>query len=186
MKLKKEQITNGILLVLLALFLFTPLGFHVRVQVSKWISFSPSKLDIEKQEVLSSYTWQLRDLKNDLWQFEDTKGKVVVVNFWATWCPPCVAEMPDLQRLYDAYGDKVVFAFVASDELEKVKAFLEKKRYNLPVYFNQTTAPIELEHPTIPTTYIIDRAGKIVLKETGAADWDSEEVFELLDELLAN
>ncbi len=184
MTITRNKLLDGLLILLLILFLFTPVGFHVKVQVNKWFSFSPTQLAQKDQKSLASYDWQLLDMEGSRFNFGETRGKVVIVNFWATWCPPCVAEMPSFQQLYEVYGNKVQFIFYANDEAARVQSFLNKKKYSFPVYLSGTRTPIELEHPSIPTTYIIDAHGNIVLKEVGAADWDSQTVYELLDRLL--
>lgn len=185
MKISKEQLTNAGFVIVLALILFTPLGFHARVFVSKIVAFSPSVLDADEQVVLPNYNWKLTSLADQSYNFETAKGKVILINFWATWCPPCVAEMPVLQELYDDYGEKVEFVFVAHDEQEKVSSFLAKKGYNFPVYFENTKTPNLLSSTSIPTTYIIDTTGKIVVEKTGAANWNSATTRELLDTLIA-
>lgn len=185
MKITRNKVMDGLLLLVLILFLFTPVGFHIKVQVNKWFSFSPEPLAQKDQKSLRAYDWQLFDMDGKRFNLEETRGKVVVVNFWATWCPPCVAEMPSFQQLYEAYGSNVQFVFYANDELERVQSFMVKKKYSFPVYIAGTEVPAELEHPSIPTTYIIDTQGNIVLKEVGAADWDSRAVFDLLDRLLS-
>lgn len=184
MKLKKENLSNFAFIALLALLLFTPLGFHARVFVSRIFSFSPSELEKEEQFTLSSYNWKLITLGGEAFNFKNAKGKVVLVNFWATWCPPCVAEMPSLQALYADYGGKIEFVMVASDEHEKVKVFLNKTKYDFPVYFERSTSPEVLSAEYIPTTFIIDKKGKIVIEKTGSANWNSTTTRELLENLI--
>jgi thiol-disulfide isomerase/thioredoxin len=133
---------------------------------------------------VKNYDWQLINADGKEINFEMTKGKVVLVNFWATWCPPCVAEMPSLQDLYNDYNEKVEFMFVAQDKVEKVSAFIAKKGYTLPVYYSRTEAPKLLTSKSIPTTYVINKEGKIIVAETGAADWNSDKVRKILDGLL--
>ena len=91
-----------------------------------------------------------------------------------------------LQNLYNDYGDKVAFMLVAQDKTEKVAAFIEKKGYDLPVYYSMTEPPNVLTSKSIPTTYVINKEGKIIVAETGAADWNSEKIRNLLDELIAD
>ena len=93
------------------------------------------------------------------------RGKVICINFWATWCAPFVAEMPSLQSLYDSYGDKVTFLFIANDEVETVDTFMQKRGYTLPIYYVDNEVPTALEHSSIPTTYWIDKSGRIVIKK---------------------
>ncbi|MEL6916942.1 MAG: TlpA disulfide reductase family protein [Bacteroidota bacterium] len=184
MKWTKSKLINGAVLVFLMLYLFTPVGFYIKVQINSLLSFSPSALVSEEQERLTDYQWPLKKQKGGGFNLEENRGKVVLLNFWATWCAPCVAEMPSFQKLYDRYSKKVEFVFLASDTEQKVGAFLHKKNYTFPVYFAQAKAPDQLSHKSIPTTYIIDRKGNIVLKEVGTANWNSDMVSNLLDELL--
>jgi Thiol-disulfide isomerase and thioredoxins len=186
MKITKEQIGNGIWILIIVLILFTPVGFHVRVWVSKAMAevFSADVVEDDEQITLEDYHWNLVGLDGKQIDFQSAKGKVAVVNVWATWCPPCVAELPKFVELYADYKDKVVFAFVANDEKEKVVSFLKKKGYQLPVYLQASKSPAELESSTIPATYIISKSGKIVVDERGAANWNSESTRALLDELI--
>lgn len=187
MKLSKEQIGNGIWILAIVLILFTPIGFHLRVWANKVIAMTMSAdvVDNDERITLEDYQWNLVGLDGKQIDFQSAKGKVAVVNVWATWCPPCVAELPSFADLYADYKDKVVFAFVANDEKDKVEVFLKKKGYTLPVYFQASAAPEELTSSSIPATYIISKSGKIVVDEKGAANWNSERIRTLLDELIA-
>ncbi|TMU50616.1 TlpA family protein disulfide reductase [Flagellimonas algicola] len=185
MKLSKEQISDGIWILAIVLILFTPVGFHLGVITGKLFSGSAGVIAEDKRETLENYQWKLVHLDGSQFNFEDTQGKVVLVNFWATWCPPCVAELPSMDRLHNAYKDKVIFAFVANDDKEKVQSFLVKREFDLPVYFEASRTPDLLVSRSIPATYILDKSGAIVVREIGAAQWDSEETRELLDQLLA-
>ena len=185
MKITKKQWINGAFVIGIILMLFTPVGFYARVFVGRLLSTSAAVLKTELQIPVKNYDWQLIDVYGNDFKFEQAKGEVVLVNFWATWCPPCVAEMPSLQNLYNDYGDKVTFMFVAQDKTEKVSAFMNKKGYNLPVYYSKTEAPNVLTSKTIPTTYVINKEGKIIIAETGVADWNSSKIRNLLDELVA-
>lgn len=187
-KLSKRQYSNIFSIAFILLFLFTPLRFHLGVYMNKLIVLTPfttpSTLEDNEQVILESYDWKLLDDSGIQYDFEDERGKVVFINFWATWCPPCVAELPSLQKLYDVYGDKITFLFIASDEVENVNAFMDKKGFTFPVRYKKSEYPDGLEHTSIPTTYIIDKLGKIVLEKSAVADWNSKEVHGILEELL--
>lgn len=185
MKLSRSQITNALWIVAILLILFTPVRYHLRMFVGNILFGSTHIVAKDDREILENYNWNLIDLQGNTLSFQDLKGKVVFVNFWATWCPPCVAELPSLVRLHQEYGSKVVFAFVAEDEEEKVRKFLVKKGYQLPVYFETSRTPDLLFSQTIPATYIISKSGEIVVKEFGVAKWDSNRNKQLLEELLA-
>lgn len=133
---------------------------------------------------LSAPDFSLQDRQGNTWTLSELKGQVVFVNFWATWCPPCVAEMPDLQHLHNAFGDKVQFFFIARDKKDRVSKFMTKNNYDLPVYFEAGFTPKTLYSPALPTTFIVDAKGNIVIAETGSADWNDESIHQLLENLL--
>jgi len=100
----------------------------------------------------------------------DLRGKVVIVNFWATWCPPCRAEIPDLVALQAAYGDRLQIIGVSQDEgpIDGVKRFAADQRMNYPIVM--TTVEIEKAFPgvtALPTSFVLDREGRIVQRHVG-------------------
>ena len=183
--MKKGRIVNILLIIFLGLLVFTPVGFHTKVIVNRLISFNPDVLDEEDRSQLSSYNWQLQSRSGYAIDFNETRGKVVLINFWASWCPPCVAEMPDLRDLYSDYKEDVVFLFVARDEQSKIDQFLKKHEYEIPVYYELGQPPIQISSNSLPTTYVISRTGEIIVAEKGAADWNSKKTRGLLDTLVS-
>lgn len=182
----KTQISNLVLLVFLVVFLFTPVGTQIKVYINRIVALSPSVKGTEDRITLKAedYQWKLQSITGERFDFDKTKGKVVLVNFWATWCPPCIAEMPSLQKLYNAYKDKVVFLFVSQESTQDIEAFMNKHDYDFPVYSPLSNVPKVLESSSIPTTYLIDPSGTIMINESGAANWNADKVHELLDNLL--
>ena len=185
MKLSKEQIGNLVWVVVILLILFTPIGFHARVLAGKIFAFDADVIKVEERKKLDNYSWTLTDIHGNSKNFNSYRNKVVVVNLWATWCPPCVAEMPSFSKLYEDYGDKVDFFFVANDKKDKVTAFLQKKGYEFPVYFEKSRGPELLSSNSIPATFILNKSGEIVVDERGVADWNSDSTRALLDTLIA-
>lgn len=147
---------------------------------------APRILKEEKQTMLTDldYNWTLAWSRNEPFYFSDLRDQVVVLNYWATWCPPCVAEMPEFQTLYKKYGDKAAFIFVTNDDPEVVEAFIKKNSYNLPVLYLAEAPPDPLSFTAYPTTYIISKEGRVVSRKTGAANWDSKAMANILDELI--
>ena len=131
------------------------------------------------------FNWDIKTSEGELIDPASLKGEVIFLNFWGTFCPPCIAEMPEIQKIYNAYNDRVKFILVAAESPEKVNNFLKSKGYTLPSYFGGRNMPAALTSPSIPTTYIISRDGRIVTKKVGAADWDSKATRKIFDELLA-
>ncbi|MEG2858411.1 MAG: TlpA disulfide reductase family protein [Clostridia bacterium] len=109
-------------------------------------------------------------------RLSDFLGKPVVLNFWASWCPPCKGEMPDFQKLYDEVGDDVVFMMVNQTDgqretQKKAAAFIEKQGYTFPVYFDtDLAASMTYQVYSIPTTVLVDVQGNLVAISPGQMD----------------
>src|SRR5690606_16688498 len=109
----------------------------------------------------------------------DLKGKVVFMNFWATWCPPCKAEMPSIQVLKEKFKDRedVVFLLVEIEhEQEKAHDFLKQNNLDLPIYYPESQIPANWLGQSIPATVILDKNGNIAGKHEGMADYSSQQV----------
>jgi len=184
MKFIKKNWSNILFAIFIVLMIIPQTRMPVQVFVQRLISFSPSAIDVEERVSLNNYDWNLIDLNSERTNFSNSEGKVIIINFWATWCPPCVAEMPELQDLYNNYGDKVDFYFITSEKPKTINYFLDKKGYKIPVYIQIEHAPLQLESSSLPTTYLISKTGEILIRKTGAASWNSDKVHKVLDELL--
>lgn len=187
MKYIRKQGSNLLFVLVLVLLLFTPVGTYVKVKLNQaklWF-VNPSTIEIAKREVISNFNWNLVDDEGKQINFQQMEGEVVLINFWATWCPPCIAEMPSLQELYADYGKRIKFLFVANDQPQKVSSFLKENGYNLPVYYAKSEVPKELYSRSIPATFLIDDQGNIVMKEIGSSNWNSQDVRKQIDELIA-
>jgi thiol-disulfide isomerase/thioredoxin len=186
MKFKKSHIYNLITLVIVILLIVPQTRKQIQIGLNKVVaSFGPSiNKDAEGKTILIDYNWTLMDRKGNEFDFESAKGKVILVNLWATWCPPCIAEMPSMTDLYKDYKDKVVFLFVSGEEVQKVNSFLEQRDLNIPSYTPISAYPADLANRSLPTTYILGKDGTIHVKKTGAANWNSNGVRDFLDELL--
>ncbi|PCH99781.1 MAG: thiol-disulfide oxidoreductase [Flavobacteriaceae bacterium] len=155
-----------------------------RAWLLKIISFSPSIEKVSERISISSYNWELKGINTQDVNLKAFKNKVVFVNFWATWCPGCVAEKPSIQALYNDYKEKVVFLTVTNETKDIVNAYFKKKGYNLPAYNRSSMEPKELSTQSIPTTFVIDKKGMIVIK-SGRADWNTDSIRDYLDTLIA-
>ncbi len=129
---------------------------------------------------------QLQTLNGETVDFASLHGQVVFLNIWATWCPPCVAEMPGIQKLYDKVdNEKIAFVMLSVDDqgADHVRRWIERKGYTFPVYLLDGPLPRAFASNSIPTTFILSRAGEIVARHEGMADYDNARVREFLEEL---
>ncbi|MBR0293513.1 MAG: redoxin domain-containing protein [Acidaminococcaceae bacterium] len=133
----------------------------------------------QAQNAVAAIPFTLKDQYGKTHTLDDYKGKIVFLNFWATWCPPCRAEMPDIQKLYERSSregkDSVIVLGVAAPKLgsEKdeagIKAFMEKNGYSYPVLMDKGGKLFEAYGiRAIPTTYLIDRRGNVIGRVQGA------------------
>jgi thiol-disulfide isomerase/thioredoxin len=129
----------------------------------------------------------LRSLDGRLVNLSDLKGKVVFVNLWASWCPPCVAEMPGIQALYQKMDPtKVAFVMISLDENPaKAQKLLQRKAYTFPVYFPAGSLPPPFDSNSIPSTVILAPNGQVAARHDGMADYDTPEFKAALEQLAA-
>lgn len=183
---RKGKWGDFLLGIFLLLIIIPQTGKPIQIGLNrlKVLVWSPS---VEKGETLESaeaFTYTVQNLSGERVALRIGEGKVTLLSLWATWCAPCVAELPSIASLYQDYKDQVNFVLVTHENTNEVKEFLSKKQLNLPVYFPTQTLPLSLQSNKVPTNFLIDGEGTILIKETGAADWNSTKVRDLLDGLL--
>ena len=151
----------------------------------------PDTVSIKSADQVDSATVDLTDLYLSDAQgrpvnTDDLVGKVVFLNLWASWCPPCLAEMPNIEALYADYAanDRVAFVLLNVEaDSAKGRALMKRKGYRFPVYYLQAALPERLASGTLPTTYVIAPSGEVVLRHLGMARYDTNEFRSLLDSL---
>ena len=116
--------------------------------------------------------------------FSRFRGETVFLSFWATWCPPCRAEMPNINRLYLEYGERLRFVLVSDENIEVLTRYLDQNGFQMPVYRMVQNPPEKLLVSTIPTTFLIATDGRIRVRKTGSARWDGKYFKEYLSEIL--
>lgn len=186
---KPLSIFFDIVFIILIILLLIP---STRREVSAFLirttALPPSTLDSDDQFTIdeAALQWQLYDYHGKAYKFEDLLDKPVFVNFWATWCPPCNAELPAIAELYQNAKGQANFILVSYEKPEVVKAFAKKHGYtDLPFFYAQLPPP-DFESPSIPTTFIVAKDKKVILKKRGAARWNSGKTIELLKQLNSN
>ncbi|MDH3256969.1 MAG: TlpA family protein disulfide reductase [Nitrospinota bacterium] len=149
----------------------------------------PPGVDIEKSEVgFKAPAFTARTLKGNRVQLADHKGKVVILNLWATWCGPCRVEMPGMENLYRRYrseGLEILAVSLDKGSSDKVQTFADEYQLSFPVLLDSDGQVESRYHTlTIPTTFVIDKKGMVVAEVDGAKHWESEETFEAIEYLL--
>ena len=130
---------------------------------------------------------QFSDLENNIFTLQNFKGKNLFINYWATWCNPCLAEMPYMAKLYENYKDEedIIFLYLSREKLEVIKNYIPKDEslQQLPIYKIITDDEF-FATSGIPTTFIVNSNGKVIVKDLGSAFWNDESVFKFIDNLI--
>ena len=172
--------------------LYLLLAISVAVVVYRTQTPIASQVEITEQEGLQvgkqAPDFILRNLHGNLEGLSDYTDKVVVLNFWATWCAPCLEEMPAFEKLYRRYrsqGLTVLAVSLDKGNNSKVKKFVDENSLTFPVLLDSEGIAERL-YPsfTIPFTYVIDKKGRIAARVDGAKNWASSETFSALDILI--
>ena len=182
------RITTDLLFYLLILSVLLPFSRkYVATGLNKLIMHRPAIIREVNQISLNDedFEWTLMDVNGMPVSFRDFKGEVIFLGLWATWCPPCRAEMPNIQHLYEKYGNRVRFVLASQEDRETILRYAEDHNYTMPVYRLVQNPPSKLSTSTIPTTFLITAEGKIAVRKTGAARWDGNFFTAYLDEMLA-
>ncbi len=128
---------------------------------------------------------QMEDLDGKEIKLADLRGKTIFLNYWATWCRPCLAEMPDLDKAARILTEENFVFLAASDEgIDKIKKFAAKYDYSFQ-FVHLKNSVFDLDIMALPTTMVIDETGKIVYNEVGARDWSNEKELENLRNLVS-
>lgn len=149
-----------------------------------------SKMDIKPikgNKMLPSLN--LEDLKGNKVDLKTFKGKVIFLNFWATWCGPCKEEMPSMEALYQQFKNRnFIFLSISVDYegSKPVREYIQKNGYTFPVLVDQKSETLDIFEVTrIPTTFFIDKQGKLLEKAIGPRNWTSPEIVSYLTQLLS-
>jgi thiol-disulfide isomerase/thioredoxin len=139
----------------------------------------------EEQSSVDLSKVRLTDLKGQPVSLSDAEGKVVFLNFWATWCRPCLEEMPSIMRFREQLSGKdIVFYFASDEDSERIEGFLVNREFE--GNFVRVENPEALGIQALPTTFIYDQSGKLVYSEIGYKNWDEPAAQELVTKYLTD
>ena len=183
---KFNQIINVLLMVGVAVLL---LSSSIRTSVASTLQEWLLKTGLLNAEAIPADALGTIDRQFALESLDGTpldaaklNGKPIFLHVWASWCPPCIAELPDIQRLVQSVSpEEVAFLLVTVDKnTDKARQFLQKNHYSLPVYRLTEELPSGIQYNVIPTTYVIAPSGKIIYKHEGLAQYNHEDFKEFL------
>ncbi len=151
---------------------------------------TPPDLARSGHNVPVDYEWTVEDLEGKPVKLSAFQGKTIFLNVWATWCGPCLREMPAIENLATngKWKDRdIVFLAISTDmKADTLRRFVkDRPMTGLTVLRTTTPPPLALDSDGIPATFVIDRAGKVVVSQIGSAAWDDASVVDYLDKLTA-
>jgi thiol-disulfide isomerase/thioredoxin len=190
MKILKEVLKTGLTLVILLVVLnYTGLIGSISSATQSAIlktGLLDAEVNVSRTEIFN-YDFTIKDLAGNKFSFGQYKGKVVFVNLWATWCGPCRAEMAGIQKLYSSIAsDSISFVMLSLDrdiDQEKVVKYVNTKGFTFPVYLPSGRLTEQLSVPSIPTTFVIGKDGRIVAKEVGTTNFNTDKFKKFLKQL---
>ena len=166
--------------VLVVLLIVPSTRKEVLTYTSKVRMYLTSVEEKESGEALKGQeTLVFKDSEGQKHRIGDYFDKPVFINYWATWCPPCRAEMPSLEKLYQRYGDDMHFLFISSQPMSKQQDFITEYGYDLPVYQLMARPGGSFSYSVLPTSMIISGDNRVVMRKEGAVNWQSKKVRDI-------
>ena len=164
-------------------------GYLVAYRMASLVGGPALAVPTSQERALFRVDFVLPDIEGNVVRLSDLRGRPVLINIWATWCSPCRHEMPSMNALYQDYRAKgLALVAIATDTEGKpvVVPFIQAYRLTFPILLDpQNMLGAQLQVPGLPTSYLLDKRGRIVGSQIGAVDWNSHPVRHLLDQLLA-
>ena len=131
----------------------------------------------------------LMDLDGNPHNIADYRGKVVLVNFWATWCPPCRNEMPSMQRVWDKLKDKgfVILAVDVGEDADSIIPFTMEYDLEFPILLDKSDKTARAwKVRGMPTSFLVDKQGNIIYQALGGREWDDAKIVKIIQSLISN
>lgn len=182
-----SNIITAVMVVFLAAMVISPEMKAWTIQALMKVGLFQPKINKQSSQVSAPLpNVSFRDGNGKVVDLISLKGKVVFINFWATWCPPCIAEMPSINALYSKFKDNENVAFLMVDvdgNYQKSDNFMKKNHFTLQVLSPASEIPPVFMQGAVPTTVILNKEGKMVYQQEGAADYNSTEMVDFIIEL---
>jgi thiol-disulfide isomerase/thioredoxin len=188
-KLKRELIEWSVIIGVALILYLT--GLHTQVigtlqgLVLKTGLIKPNT-SLETPIDAADYQFKLVDQEGNTLDGNSLKEKVVFMNLWATWCPPCIAEMPDINKLHTEFKDNDnvrILMITLDDDFNKAIDFVNRKDFDFKIYQFASAIPFVYQSQIIPTTFVISPSGNVVVKKEGMAKYNSKTFKDFLRSL---
>ncbi|WP_293783646.1 TlpA disulfide reductase family protein [uncultured Pedobacter sp.] len=186
MKFISKNIFSALLIISFLAMVFVPDAKAFFIKGLMEIGFYKPDVETPKENVEGLNGIRFKDVNGNLVDLGNLKGKVIFLNFWATWCPPCRAEMPSVNKLYNQFKNDQDFVFIFADAdgvLTKSTRFMADRKYTLPVYKVESNIPEQLFTGALPTTVIFDKQGRLSFKHEGVANYADQKIVDFLNRL---
>ncbi len=181
-KITFDRVLTVLLLLFIAAYLYSP-------RVKSWVIMGMMMIGFFKPDIpkpgeksIPAPQMQVQDINGKITDLQQLKGKVVFINFWATWCPPCLAELPSINALYQKVKNNPDIVFLTVDvdnNLQKSTLFLQTKGYSF-YGGNALQVPDKLYENGIPTTLVIDKKGNIVFTHFNRANYNDDKFLQFM------
>lgn len=183
----KKHISTIIFAVFVLVILFVPAAKAKLIQSLMEIGLFKPDLAEDKNSINADLSAiKFKDVNGNVLNLADLKGKIIFLNFWATWCPPCLAEMPSINKFYEQYKNdqEVVFLMIDADsDFAKAQNYLNRKNYKFKVYTFASDIPKTIFSGKLPTTIVFDKKGRIAMNGVGPANYASKEFLTFIQKL---
>lgn len=177
----KKNIIYLVLIIIVGVIAFVP-GIRNKL---KDVFFPVATIENAVHISEEDYDIELKGINTPSTNLKNFKDKGLFLNFWGTWCPPCRKEWPSIQKLYDSRKENVDFVLIAmNDKEEDIRKFLKENNYTVPVYIAQSPISEKILPKVFPTTFLLDKNGRILIKEDASKDWNTETVHQFIDNII--
>ena len=176
---------TDLLFIVLLIFLIIPATRKELMTYGSKLRMYLTSVEAQEQapELKGMKSMVFQDSEGNRYTIRDFLDKPVFINYWATWCPPCRAEMPTIEKLYNQHGSDVNFLIVSNQPFSKQKEFIDKEGYDFPHYRLVSRPEGSFSYSVLPTSMLIAQNNRVILKKEGAVNWQSNKVKKIFNDL---
>lgn len=184
----KKHFLSILMLIVFGLLIFSPdaKSFLIKQLLFTGL-FNAEISSVNSTDNTLQNHFDFKDYEGNILSTAELKGKVVFINFWASWCPPCIAEFPSIEKFHSKFKNdgNIVFLMInMDDDIATGEKFFEKKNYTMPIAQAVSQVPEEIYSGSLPTSVVLDKKGIVRMHHTGFADYSSEKFHVQIQQML--